>query len=216
MNFNYIKNKEKYFSKALLLLSLLLIALLVFKVAAFGIGSILLPDKINTAVTASTEKAQGDEEDKTKNNEAVEKLKQKNMFTPPAPKPVPPACSGVLGDEVIINGKGYKVGQEVGGAKIVAITPNEVTILWEEKEMKLPVFGAVRSNGPPPPSPQAGPGKKPERTGPVPQRMGPGRGGGGFENMSMEKIKAMQEKVMQMSPEEREKFVAEQRAKMNR
>ena len=64
------------------------------------------------------------------------------MFAPPAPKPKPPVCTGVLGDTAIINGKAYKIGQDVGGAKIVSIRPMEVMILWQGKEVNLPTFGA--------------------------------------------------------------------------
>ena len=64
------------------------------------------------------------------------------MFGPPVPKPKPPVCTGVLGDTAIINGKAYKVGQDAGGAKIVSIAPTEVMVLWQDKEIRLPAFGA--------------------------------------------------------------------------
>jgi hypothetical protein len=216
MNFDYIKNKKQYLPKGLCILSLFLIGVMIFKVVVFGVGYITLPGRIETAVAAFGQNDKNIEKSVSKRQEAVEKLKQKNMFIPPAPAPNPPVCTGVLGDTAIINGQGYKVGQEVGGAKIVAIGPTEVTILWQEKEMKLPAFGAgkIAPSGPPAPTQKpmpAGPGNTPP---PMPARP-PGPQGNPF-NMTEEQMRQMREKVMKMSPEERQKFIAEQRAKMNR
>jgi hypothetical protein len=67
------------------------------------------------------------------------KSEPKSMFAPPK-KVQMPTCSAVLGDEALINDKWYKVGSTAGGAKIVAINPESVKILWEEKEHTLVPF----------------------------------------------------------------------------
>ncbi len=67
------------------------------------------------------------------------KHEQKSMFAPPK-KVQMPTCVAVLGNEALINDKWYKVGSTAGGAEIVAINPESVTILWEGKEHILVPF----------------------------------------------------------------------------
>ncbi len=136
------KNRKQLLPKCLCVLAMLLILATVLKVAAFGVGSVVLGDRIEDAVAGFGQNDENIEKSVSKRHEAVKSLKQKNMFGPPAPKPKPPVCTGVLGDTAIVNGKAYKVGQDVGGAKIVSIAPTEVMILWQDKEMSLPAFGA--------------------------------------------------------------------------
>jgi hypothetical protein len=136
------KNRKQLLPKCLCVLAMLLILATVLKVAAFGVGSVVLGDRIENAVAGFGQNDENIEKSVSKRHKAIKSLKQKNMFGPPAPKPRPPVCTGVLGDTAIVNGKAYKVGQDVGGAKIVSIAPTEVMILWQDKEMSLPAFGA--------------------------------------------------------------------------
>ncbi len=149
MNLDFIKNKKAGISKGLLVISLLLVVAMAVKVLAFGTMSIRMPGRIRSAVEHGKCDDEATKERLAKFTETAGKLKAKNMFAP-APKPKPPGCTGILGDTVIINGKGYKVGEEVGGAKIVAIGPKEVTILWEGKEMKIQPFAKMPQPPPPP------------------------------------------------------------------
>jgi len=220
MNFDYIKNKKQYLPKIMCILALHLIGVMVIKAGVFGVGYITLPSRIEKAVAAFGQNDEAVEKNVSKRQEAVNELKQKNMFVPPAPVPKPPVCTGVLGDTAIINGKGYKVGQEVAGAKIVAIGPTEITIMWMEKEMKLPAFGAGKITPPAPPPAGPPPMGKAMPAGPAnvqpPMPQAPSGPQGNPFNMTEKQMRKMQRKVMKMSPEERQKFIAEQRAKMNR
>ena len=136
------KNRKQLLPKCLFVLAMLLILGTFLKVAAFGIGSVSLGGRVEKAVTGFDQNDENIEKSVSKRQETIKNLKQKNMFVPPPPKPKPPVCIGVLGDTAIINGKPYKVGQDVGGAKVVSIGPTEIMILWQGKEMKLPAFGA--------------------------------------------------------------------------
>jgi hypothetical protein len=79
----------------------------------------------------------------------ADELKKKNLFVPPKPKKHPVSqVAGILGDEVLINGKWYKVGDKVGDAKIVAIEPTLVKIEWEGKEK---VFAPISAASAPQP-----------------------------------------------------------------
>lgn len=92
-------------------------------------------------------------------------LKQKNIFQPPPPKPQPPKeAQGILGDQALIAGKWYQVGDTVPpGAKVLKIEATEVTLEWEGKEIALAPINAASA---PPPAKE--PGKKPEMKVPVP------------------------------------------------
>ncbi len=56
--------------------------------------------------------------------------------------------SGILGDEVLINGKWYKAGDKVGDAKIVAIEAAQVRIEWEGKEKIFAPISAASAPNP--------------------------------------------------------------------
>ena len=111
-----------------------------------------------------------------KTTKLVESLKKKNIFVPPPPKPKPPRqCQGIFGDEVLINGKWYKVGDTVpSGAKVLAVEAASVKLEWEGKEIILAPIQSATSSGAKPPAKKAprrtkktNPGKKPEKTEPA-------------------------------------------------
>ncbi len=122
MNIEYLKNKKQYLSKGLTVILIFLAGVMVFEVGALGFTSFRTPRKIQAALAKENEGEEAVKECVAKSLETAGKLKEKNMFVPPPPKPKPPTCSGVFGNEVIINGKRYKVGEEVGGAKIMAVS----------------------------------------------------------------------------------------------
>jgi hypothetical protein len=193
------KNRKQLFPKCLCVLAMLLILGTFLKVAAFGIGSISLGGRVEKAVTGFGQNDENIEKSVSKRHEAIKSLKQRNMFGPPAPKPKPPVCTGVLGDTAIMNGKAYKVGQDVGGAKVVSIGPMEVMILWQGKEMKLPAFGVGKIA--PSASARRRPvqkvSKKPEAR-PVEQTA--------VASNTMARPEGMRRDFRNMSPEEREAY----------
>ncbi|MHC4236932.1 MAG: hypothetical protein ACYSSM_01500 [Planctomycetota bacterium] len=135
-----------------------------------------------------------------------------NMFSPPPKKEIP-KCLAVLGNEALINGKWYKPGDMAEGARIIAVNPKSVKILWQEKEHSLVPFDvqvqyAKQSEGgkspsgeiasPPSPSPDNRSGRGPGMR--DPQNMGR-RGPGG---LSPEQRQAMYERYQNASPQEQE------------
>ncbi len=92
-----------------------------------------------------------------KTTKLVEALKKKNMFVPPSPKPKPPKqCQGIFGDEVLINGKWYKVGDTVPpGAKVLSVEAASVKLEWKGKEIILAPIQSATSSGAKPPAKKA-------------------------------------------------------------
>jgi hypothetical protein len=150
----------------------------------------------------------------------VDGLKQNNLFAPPPARQNPVnEVIGILGDEALINGQWYKVGATIGDAKILAIEPTKVKIVWNGQEKEFTPIAATGSGGP---SGPGGPGRG--RGGPQPpQRSGPqmvvtgGRAGGpGMSALSPQEREAMRERWKNISPEEREKLRNEMRERFGR
>ncbi|MBN1817356.1 MAG: hypothetical protein JW828_08340 [Sedimentisphaerales bacterium] len=128
-------------------LAILFAAATIADVVQYQVTTVSLP-----GVIASAEKSRQQDEETVQKYLAAPKesaggLKRKNMFAPVPGKPSQPVCTGLFGDTAVFGDKLYNIGDEVSGAKIVAIGPNDVTILWEEKETKLIPFGVANSNG---------------------------------------------------------------------
>ena len=102
---------------------------------------------------------------KSPQDEQVERICKRHMFSPAPPKKGFSAnLTGVLGDEAFFDGKdkGYKVGQSYKGAKIKEIGPDWVELEFESKPRKLYVFGpgSGPSRSAPARGKPAGPGRK--------------------------------------------------------
>ena len=84
-----------------------------------------------------------------RSKELADEVKKKNLFLPPAPKQHPVSqVAGILGDEVLINGKFYKVGEKIGDAEIMAIEPTQVKIKWDGKETYFAPIAAANASEP--------------------------------------------------------------------
>jgi len=147
----------------------------------------------------------------------------------------------ILGDEVLIQDKWYKVGQMVSDAKIVAVKPTQVSIEWDGKvKVFLPIDAAEAPapKGEKPPQPGAKPPSGGERADVVvvqsearPRGPGgegrPGPGGSEgmrqrFESMSeadrdrfRREMEQRREQFMRMSPQERERVVTQMRERFS-
>lgn len=220
MKLDGIKNRKEYISKALFAVSLVLAVVTAGKVLGFAVSSVRTGSRIETAMAKN---GQDDEAVKAciaANREAADKIKGRNMFAEPKAKPKPPTCNAILGSKVLINDKWYKVGDEVGGAKIIAIGPKEVTILWEEKEKKLfPFAESVKKDSDRPVSKPAKESRERRAQEVRPMREegegpGPGfgrRGMGRFFDMSEDERREMRERMRDMSREERREFIRQRR-----
>jgi len=221
MNFDHIKNNKRYVSKALLIASLLLAILTVGKVLGFAVTSLRIGLRIEDAVAKNEHNDEAVQVSLTQSREAADKLKENNIFAGTKPKPKPPVCNGILGNMALINGKWYKVGDEVSGAKIVAIGPKDITIFWEDKEKKLVPFAesAKKDSGRTVSKPaKESRERRAEEVRPMREEgegPGPGFGRRGmgrfFENMSEDERRELRERVRDMSREERREFFRQRR-----
>lgn len=221
LNNNHIKNKKEFISVGLLGASAVMLVLMVIKVTGFLAAPVRAENSLNKAAAIS----KLDDEEVKKHIDAskaiADELKKKNLFAPPPPKQHPvKQVLGILGDEVLINGKWYKVGDNVGDAKIVAIEPTLVRIEWDGNEKTfLPIdtktsapSGPRRPGGPDRPQvAKEGEQGQPE-TVQVQLEVRGGEGMGRFGGGDMfERMRAMRERFENMSPEERERLRAEMR-----
>jgi hypothetical protein len=151
-------------------------------------------------------------------------LKQKNLFvTKPPPQHPVNEVAGILGGEALINDKWYKAGDSVGDARIVAVEPTRVKIIWDGKEKEFAPLAASGSEGPVGPPSRGRPAGPPRRpSGPRPT-MGPprpsrsmrGRPQGG-PLLSPQERADLRERWQTMTPEEQARFREEMRERFRR
>jgi hypothetical protein len=130
-----IKQKRESVSIALFGASVLFAVLIFIRATVFFTASANAESLAKKAVARSKPDAKEVERHVAKSRAVAEGLKKKNLFAPPSPRQHPvKQVSGILGDEVLIGNKWYKVGDRVADAKIVAIGPAQVKIEWDGKE----------------------------------------------------------------------------------
>lgn len=204
------KKTQRHIPRTLLCLSVLLALLIAAKVSAFVLNANDIPDKI-----AKTLNAPGRNEENIKKYQAIytkatTALKKKNLFLPPTPPKRNPVTkvTAIFGDEAMIANKWYKVGDKIQDAEITSISPNLVTVIWNEKETKLQPFDTVvLAAAKKPGSDKIKKGRKDikDKGGPRPDQMGerPPRPGG---MASMEERPKRMPERRNMSDEDKAKF----------
>lgn len=220
---NHSKNKKDIFSVGLLGISAFMCVLILIKVTGFFAAPAKAEDSVKRAVEHSKPDPNDMEKYFAKSRAIADQLKKNNLFAPPLPKQHPvnkDQVLGILGNEALINGGWYKVGDNVGDAKIVAITPIDITIEWDGSEqvfVPIDAKGASPSGSRRPGGPDRPQVAKEGEQGPaemvqVQQEGGGGEGMGRFGGGDMmERMRAMRERFENMSPEEREQAIAEMR-----
>jgi len=145
MQMESFKNQTESLTKILLAITVLLGALLFLRIGSFVNSSQAMttmdpldasladPDNVKT-VLAQTRASAND-------------LKRNNLFVPGAARQYPVTdVMGILGHEALIGGKWYQEGDSVGEARIVAIEPTKVRVVWEGQEK---VFAPIGATNPP-------------------------------------------------------------------
>ena len=224
MNLDNLKNKKQHIPKTLLCLSGLLALLIAAKVSAFVIKSNQIPEDIVRALNASGRSEEEIKKYQSIYTGATAALKKKNLFMPPVPPKKNPVTrvTAIFGDEACISNKWYKVGDTIRDAEITKISPNEVTIVWNDKESKLKPFDTVVLAAAPKPASNNNTDRKEksdkkdkkEKKQPRPEQMKnrPMEGSG----LSAERNKRMQEYMNRLSPEERERMRERMRSRDSR
>lgn len=220
---NHSKNNKDIVSVGLLGISALMGVLILIKVTGFFAAPARAENSVKKAVELSKPDPNEIKTYFAKSKAIADDLKKNNLFAPPLQKKHPVSqVLGILGDEVLINNKWYKTGDNIGDAKIVAITPIDVKIEWDGNEKTFIPFDAKGASASGSRKP-GGPGKPQvakagEKGSPdivqVQQEGRPegmGRFGGGDRGDMMERMREMRERFENMSPEERERARAEMR-----
>jgi len=148
MKLEYLKSKTEYFPKLLLGIAAIFAIGILFDIAGLLAGGI----SSGMLVKKSVAQSRPDPNEMTKyfsqSKLLADGLKKNNIFSPPPPKQNPVReVSGILGNEALIGGKWYKAGDSIADAKIIAIEPTQIKILWDGKEQCFSPIGS--SSGPP-------------------------------------------------------------------
>ncbi len=219
------KKRMQYLSWGLYAAAAVLMAATVTRVSGHAVSTHRIADALEQCKTRNKNDQQQAKELLARSKEAGNRLKKRNVFVPPPPRPNPPTCQGIIGSSALFGDKLYKAGEKVGAAEILSVGTTQVVIKWEDREMTLVPFesGSSSSGG----SRQATADARPQRSeapaGRVPTppagasstqvsagqpAQGP-RGAG--MNMSPEERQQLVDRFRNMSPEERDRFREEQR-----
>ncbi len=210
MKLDYLKEKKELVSVVLLVVSAFLAVLILVKITGFFTASARAENIVKNAVAQNTADANDIDKYFVKYKMLADELKKNNLFVPPAPKQHPvKEVLGILGDEVLINDKWYKVGDSVGDAKVVAIGPTEATIEWEGNKKTFAPIDAKGSSQPSGPKDSRAAAKSVEAGGGSAQMVAVGSAGG--PGVIREFGGFMRERFRNMSEAERDRFRAEMR-----
>ena len=145
MKLDYLRQKKELIPLVLLGASVLMALLILIKVVGFFVFSARAENLIERAVAQNGTDTKDTEKYFAESKALAEGLKKNNLFAPPPPKQHPvKEVWGILGDEVLIEGKWYKVGDTIGDAKILAIGPTSAKIDWNGAEkVFLPIDAAI-------------------------------------------------------------------------
>lgn len=136
MKLKSLKEKQGVASISLLCASGALGVLILVRLGSFFVASGRMDRLVQEAAAQSKADPNSVKNYIARFKEAADELKKNNMFAPPPPKPGWPVSKveGILGDTAFINGDWRKVGDDIGGAKVLEIGPNYVKLEWEGQQ----------------------------------------------------------------------------------
>jgi len=142
---DHLKNKKELVSKVLLGISVLCGILILMKVTSFFVASGRAESVVRRAVRQNGTDPNNIEKQLASSAAITDELKKNNLFAPPQEKQHPvKEVLGIFGDQVLVKDKWYNVGDTIADAKVVAIGPTSVTIMWDGKEKSfLPIQAAI-------------------------------------------------------------------------
>lgn len=206
MRIEALKHKTESLTKILLAVAVLLGALTFLRIGSFLNSSqaMAMAGQVDRDDTGASELKMVLDQTKASANQ----IKKNNLFVPGADRQYPVReVIGILGHEALIGEKWYRTGDSVGEAKIVAIEPTKVKIVWNGQEKEFSPIGAM---GSPAGKPERGafPNRKPGAGAPgqvmvTGSRRGPGPQGSG---PSAQEKEQKRQRWMNMSPEERQRL----------
>jgi hypothetical protein len=135
MKTDYLRQKEKLVPIVLLGAAAIFAVLILIKTTGFLMTLARAQDTVERATEQNNAEANNVDKYLAQNRELADGLKTNNLFAPPPPKQHPvKEVAGILGDEVLIEGRWYEVGAMIGDAKILAIGPASARIGWNGAE----------------------------------------------------------------------------------
>jgi hypothetical protein len=142
---DHLKNKKELVPAVLLGVSVLCGILILVKVTSFFVASAKAESVVKRAIKQNMTDPNNIEKQLASSAAITNELKKNNLFAPPPEKQHPvKEVSGIFGDQVLIKDKWYNVGDKIADAKIVAIGPTSVTIMWDGREKTfLPIQAAI-------------------------------------------------------------------------
>ena len=145
MKLDYLRQKKELIPLVLFGASVLMALLILIKVVGFFVFSARAENLVERAIAQNDTDTKDTEKYFAESKALAEGLKKNNLFAPPPPKQHPvKEVWGILGDEVLIEGKWYKVGDTIGDTKILAIGPTSAKIDWNGAEkVFLPIDAAI-------------------------------------------------------------------------
>ena len=144
MKLAFIKNETEFKAKLLLYLSVVLGVIILIKLGGLLVTSVRASVLMNKAVAQSKLDPNETKKYFSKSNELAGELKKNNLFAPEKPKEHPgKRLSGILGQEALINGKWYKIGDKIEDAEILAIEPTQVKFRWKGEDKYFAPIGEV-------------------------------------------------------------------------
>jgi cytoskeletal protein RodZ len=215
MKIEALKNKTESLTKILLTVAVVLGVLTFLRIGSFVSSSeaMTMTQEADPAETAASEVKKVLAQTRARADE----IKKNNLFAPPPVRQHPvSAINGILGREVLIGEKWYKVGDSVGEAKIVAIEPTKVRIAWngQEKEFSpigVPGASSGSPSGPAAPSAKPGPGTSASTV-----ITGSRRGPGQLAGLPAQEKDRRRQQWMNTSPEQQQRLRDEFRQKSGR
>ena len=137
MNTETEKNKRNLRLVLICVCSALLIGLLCAKLVAFFVASSDTDILIRDAIQATLDSENIDTND-ADSQKILDNLKRKNLFMPIEQRDCPiKDVNGIMGNEVLIKGQWYKVGDRVGDAIILEVGASYAKVKWFDSEKIL-------------------------------------------------------------------------------
>ncbi len=149
MKLNFIKNKNQKLSVLLFGFSMVFGILIIVKISTLLITSVRAERLMKKAAAQSVYDPNEAKKQFKAYRDFANEIKENNLFVPKKPKQNPAKnITGILGREILINDRWYKVGDKVGDAEILAVEPTRVKVRWKDKEEYFSPLGAVTAAAP--------------------------------------------------------------------
>jgi hypothetical protein len=148
MNLKNENDRNSFFSVLMLVVALVLLggtAILVAKMASTDSNDLAWTDEVLAQIKPDAEKTQ---EYLQKYKQAATDLTEQNMFVPKLDETVQPGdCTAIFGDEARIGDRWYRIGDQIGDARIESIEPTVVTLLLNDRKItRKPVLVAENNS----------------------------------------------------------------------